>query len=871
MKKVLLNIAAGLCLISCSMEEQLPDNPASGNCIKVSFETVAPSTDAPTKTTLDGEQLVWTGDETLDVLIGNSGSSDAATSKAVALNFDPATTTFNGVIDLGSFTESDIRAITVPGNSGAWISCENDAYHANIPLTLNQVQVKDGVMNGDNFPLYADITDEIRANCKLEDGSFRFRNIQLEWACSAVRFNVYGTHAAMDSNEILKSVSVSMDEEITVSLSESATIAGKNAEDGVKIFMAIRPYGSNINSVTVTTDKAVYELSGKNGALKVLEGEDIRGNMYQFGLNLAKFERTAFPVADLLDISFTANGAKDLSASNMTVTYKSGSTTNNYYDEKFSGYIAHFDNPFNTNGLTTGFYKVDFESNTAYRNKLADGHSLEWMFKVDATGAANDDFEIKAFSAMEKGGTGFLITKPLSKGGDIAFLPNVSTTGSSNWIWAQSGVIPVPGQYYHVVGIWNKEEGKAYTYVNGVLTATADAAGNLVFASEGRNWWCIGADSYKANQAHCGFKGDVAIARAYDAPLNAKQVEMLWNKVKNFQSSETETETIILGGVEMLSNATVKPGCTFYIYGTGFEKGDIIKLGSTPCKTTLGENCVKVTIPEGLTSGQTEVHITRGNASALLKNVNFTVSTSIYPAKNPEVVAHRGYHPGNVSENSISSLVEAQKLGVFGSEFDVYVTTDNVVVIYHDATLGNGLRIDSSSYNDLKSYKLGNGESLPTFEQHLIQGKKYPDVKLVCEVKPHATLDLSLKCVDACAALVNQYDMADQVAWISFDYNVCKKIAELYPDAKVQYLSDSNPPLDPETVLNDGINGIDYQMKVLSDALIYKAHELGMDVNVWTVNNRSDMFKFIEKGVDYITTNESALALELVSRPYITE
>ena len=871
MKKVLLNIAAGLCLISCSMEEQLPDNPASGNCIKVSFETLATSTDAPTKTTLDGEQLVWTGDETLDVLIGNSGSSDAATSKAVALNFDPATTTFNGVIDLGSFTESDIRAITVPGNSGAWISCENDAYHANIPLTLNQVQVKDGVMNGDNFPLYADITDEIRANCKLEDGSFRFRNIQLEWACSAVRFNVYGTHAAMDSNEILKSVSVSMDEEITVSLSESATIAGKNAEDGVKIFMAIRPYGSNINSVTVTTDKAVYELSGKNGALKVLEGEDIRGNMYQFGLNLAKFERTAFPVADLLDISFTANGAKDLSASNMTVTYKSGSTTNNYYDEKFSGYIAHFDNPFNTNGLTTGFYKVDFESNTAYRNKLADGHSLEWMFKVDATGAADDDFEIKAFSAMEKGGTGFLITKPLSKGGDIAFLPNVSTTGSSNWIWAQSGVIPVPGQYYHVVGIWNKEEGKAYTYVNGVLTATADAAGNLVFASEGRNWWCIGADSYKANQAHCGFKGDVAIARAYDAPLNAKQVEMLWNKVKNFQSSETETETIILGGVEMLSSATVKPGCTFYIYGTGFEKGDIIKLGSTPCKTTLGENCVKVTIPEGLTSGQTEVHITRGNASALLKNVNFTVSTSIYPAKNPEVVAHRGYHPGNVSENSISSLVEAQKLGVFGSEFDVYVTTDNVVVIYHDATLGNGLRIDSSSYNDLKSYKLGNGESLPTFEQHLIQGKKYPDVKLVCEVKPHATLDLSLKCVDACAALVNQYDMADQVAWISFDYNVCKKIAELYPDAKVQYLSDSNPPLDPETVLNDGINGIDYQMKVLSDALIYKAHELGMDVNVWTVNNRSDMFKFIEKGVEYITTNESALALELVSRPYITE
>ena len=332
MKKVLLNIAAGLCFISCSMQEQLPNPPAaSGNCIKVSVETIAPSTEEPTKTTLDGDQLIWTGDETLDVLIGNSSSSDAETSKAVALDFDPVTSTFSGVIDLGSFTESDIHAITVPGNSGSWISYVNDSYHANIPLSVNQVQVKNGVMNGDNFPLYADITDEIRSHCKLEDGSYRFRNIQLEWACSAIRFNVYGTHAAMDSNEILKSVSVTLaeipenytDNTITVSLSESTAIAGNNAENGIKLFMAIFPEGNSINTVKVTTDKAVYELSGNAGALKVLEGEDIRGKMYQFGLNLAKFERTAFPVADLLDISFTANGAVDLSASQMAVTYMS--------------------------------------------------------------------------------------------------------------------------------------------------------------------------------------------------------------------------------------------------------------------------------------------------------------------------------------------------------------------------------------------------------------------------------------------------------------------------------------------------------------------------------------------------------------------
>ena len=96
MKRLKLSIAAVLGLVSCSMEEQLQNNPASGNCIEISIETVVPST----KTTLSGEQLVWTGKESLDVLIGNTESTNAESAKSVALKINPQTSTFSGTIDL---------------------------------------------------------------------------------------------------------------------------------------------------------------------------------------------------------------------------------------------------------------------------------------------------------------------------------------------------------------------------------------------------------------------------------------------------------------------------------------------------------------------------------------------------------------------------------------------------------------------------------------------------------------------------------------------------------------------------------------------------------------------------------------------------
>ena len=55
------------------------------------------------------------------------------------------------------------------------------------------------------------------------------------------------------------------------------------------------------------------------------------------------------------------------------------------------------------------------------------------------------------------------------------------------------------------------------------------------------------------------------------------------------------------------------------------------------------------------------------------------------------------------------------------------------------------------------------------------------------------------------------------------------------------------------------------------NAWIKEANGLGMTVNVWTVNNVSDMLNFIAKGVSLITTDKPVEGLELLSKPFVTE
>lgn len=231
-----------------------------------------------------------------------------------------------------------------------------------------------------------------------------------------------------------------------------------------------------------------------------------------------------------------------------------------------------------------------------------------------------------------------------------------------------------------------------------------------------------------------------------------------------------------------------------------------------------------------------------------------------------KICAHRGFwqckEAGN-AQNSIASLRLAQENGFWGSEFDVHLTADSVVVVNHDPTL-NHLRISSHTYRELLSQRLRNGESIPTLYEYLDQGAASPCM-LVLEIKPQPTVEATLLLAASCEQALRAHGLLDpsRVMFISFSYDACLWVAQHLPDFDNQYLDGDK---DPETLHADGIRGLDYHYSVFRKHpdWVARAHALGMSVNAWTVDDESDMKAMMDLGVDVITTNRPLLLRSLL-------
>ena len=230
-------------------------------------------------------------------------------------------------------------------------------------------------------------------------------------------------------------------------------------------------------------------------------------------------------------------------------------------------------------------------------------------------------------------------------------------------------------------------------------------------------------------------------------------------------------------------------------------------------------------------------------------------------AAQTKIVAHRGYWDcAGSAQNSITSLKLADKIGCYGSEFDVHLTKDGVIVVHHDQNVGK-IDIQTSTYKALKKERLKNGEKIPTLEQYLDAGKDL-SCKLVLEIKRQMVQSHEDSLVRQCVDMVKSKGLTDRMVWISFSGKACELLHQLLPDAHIQYLLGD---WDPKTIKAKGLSGIDYEQKVLAlhPEWIKECHDLGLVVNVWTVNDLNTINQFIKAGVDFITTYAPVEGLKL--------
>ena len=282
-----------------------------------------------------------------------------------------------------------------------------------------------------------------------------------------------------------------------------------------------------------------------------------------------------------------------------------------------------------------------------------------------------------------------------------------------------------------------------------------------------------------------------------------------------------------------------------------------------------------------------------------------------------DLQGHRGAR-GLMPENTLPGFATALAIGVTTLELDLAVTADSQVVVIHNPRFepeiarhanGKWLQHSSPSINSMKletvkSYDVGrlnpahkyaqrypeqlalDGIPVPTLAEvfELVNKSGNLSVRFNIEIKinpenPQLTL-APKEFVEAVIKVIRSYKLEDRVALQSFDWRALREVQNLAPGIATSYLTADQRWLSNLQTGVPGpspwLNGLDiddfdgsaaraikaaggdiwspYHKEINADA-IKVAHDLGLKVNVWTVNEASRMRELIAMNVDGIITD----------------
>ncbi len=234
------------------------------------------------------------------------------------------------------------------------------------------------------------------------------------------------------------------------------------------------------------------------------------------------------------------------------------------------------------------------------------------------------------------------------------------------------------------------------------------------------------------------------------------------------------------------------------------------------------------------------------------------------------VIAHRGAS-GLAPENTLAAVQKAMALKADMIEIDVHQTQDSVIVVIHDDTIdrttdGKG-KVRELSFREIRKYDAGSwfhadyrGEKIPALEEVLetIQGS----TDLLIEIKGGGLYPgIERRVVD----LVNRHKAKSWCCIQSFDEDVLDTVHAIDPGFILYRLFGGEVPVLPLHIGNgirigsipfDGdMKGIGVNVRFVSEDIIQRTHEHGLEFFVWTVDDADTIRWMIGLGVDGVITN----------------
>ena len=239
----------------------------------------------------------------------------------------------------------------------------------------------------------------------------------------------------------------------------------------------------------------------------------------------------------------------------------------------------------------------------------------------------------------------------------------------------------------------------------------------------------------------------------------------------------------------------------------------------------------------------------------------------------PLAFAHRGgaYHPEIEGlENTVAAFRHAVALGYGYLETDVHVTSDGVLMAFHDTVLDRVTDrtgdLAETTYAEVQQALIGGREPVPTLAELF---DAFPEARFNIDVKSDGA-------VAALADFIAERGVWDRVLIGSFSasrLNAFRRrtggrvatsahplevVAFVLGSARLARFLTRGRPLALQVPHRSG------PITVASERLVRRAHAAGLQVHVWTVDDPIEMNTLLDRGVDGIMTDRTDILRDVL-------
>ena len=207
-------------------------------------------------------------------------------------------------------------------------------------------------------------------------------------------------------------------------------------------------------------------------------------------------------------------------------------------------------------------------------------------------------------------------------------------------------------------------------------------------------------------------------------------------------------------------------------------------------------------------------------------------------------------------EHTIPGFLHAMACGADGVELDVAVTLDDALVVTHDLILvvTHDLILEAG------------GRIVPSLDEVLrLQSPENFQFDIEAKVAPGLTPPVE-RYARLLSEAIRRSPVRHRVVVRSFDHGILRAFHALDPDIPLAALIGCQSDAWPSIARAANASIVSPHASTVTGERVRKAHDAGIRVSVWTVNQPKDWDRLAALGVDAIITDDPAAAVTYFSR-----